>query len=197
MRFFDKPQLSVSLIDDNTGNQNKCQKEKRMDEQKIQILETLATLVLYVIAIFVIKNLINNTLKKTQVQRARRKIIIKAIHLFTTITVVILIAGIWGLEQNEIAVFVSTLLTALGIAFFAQWSLLSNITSSIILFFNHPVKLGDTIKMLDRDYPFEGEVTELTYFFIHLKTKGGEIITVPNSLVMQKSISIIEDQEQK
>jgi small-conductance mechanosensitive channel len=83
-------------------------------------------------------------------------------------------------------------LTALGIAFFAQWSLLSNITSSIILFFNHPLKLGDTIKVLDKDYPFEGEVMELTYFFIHLKTDNGELITVPNSIILQKSIAVIE-----
>lgn len=168
-----------------------------MNEQKLQIIETLAILVLYVIAFFVTRNIINNTLKKTQLQRGRRKIIIKAIHLFTTITVVILIAGVWGFEQKKIAVFASTILTALGIAFFAQWSLLSNITSSIILFFNHPLKLGDTIKVLDKDYPFEGEVSELTYFFVHLKTKNGETITVPNSLLLQKSISLIENQDIK
>jgi small-conductance mechanosensitive channel len=73
--------------------------------------------------------------------------------------------------------------------------LLSNITSSIILFFNHPLKLGDTIKVLDKDYPFEGEITELSYFFIHLKTKTGEIITIPNSLVLQKSISVVVKRE--
>jgi uncharacterized membrane protein YozB (DUF420 family) len=104
-----------------------------MSAQKIQILETLAILGIYVIAFFVIKTIINNALKNTQLQRARRKIIIKAVHLFTSIAVVIILTGIWGLEQNEIALFASTILTALGIAFFAQWSLLSNITSSVIL----------------------------------------------------------------
>jgi small-conductance mechanosensitive channel len=168
-----------------------------MDTQNIKIVETLVILVLYVIAFFGIKILINNTLKKAQLQRARRKIIIKAIHLFTSITVVILIAGIWGLQQNEIAVFASAILAALGIAFFAQWSLLSNITSSIILFFNHPLKLGDTIKVLDKDCPLEGEVTELTYFFVHLKTKNGETITIPNSIVLQKPVSVIENQDEK
>ncbi|MBK7889187.1 MAG: mechanosensitive ion channel [Bacteroidetes bacterium] len=163
-----------------------------MSAQKIQILETLAILGIYVIAFFVIKTIINNALKNTQLQRARRKIIIKAVHLFTSIAVVIILTGIWGLEQNEIALFASTILTALGIAFFAQWSLLSNITSSVILFFNHPLKLGDTIKMLDKEYPLEGEVTELTYFFIHLKTTSGETITIPNSLLLQKSIAVIE-----
>jgi small-conductance mechanosensitive channel len=163
-------------------------------KEKIQIIETLVLLVLYLVAFFLTKTFINNTLKKTQVQRPRRKMIIKAIHLFTSIGVIILMAGIWGLKQNEIAVFASTLLTALGIAFFAQWSLLSNITSSIILFFNHPLKLGDTIKVLDKDYPFEGEVTELTYFFIHLKTSNGEIITIPNSIILQKSVAVIESE---
>lgn len=161
-----------------------------MDTFELQILETSVTLVVYVIAFLVTKNIINTSLKKTQIERTRRKIIIKSINLFISIGVVIILASIWGLEQNEIAVFASTILTALGIAFFAQWSLLSNITSSIILFFNHPLKLGDTIKVMDSDYPFEGEITELGYFFIHLKTNGGETITVPNSLILQKSISV-------
>jgi small-conductance mechanosensitive channel len=161
-------------------------------KEKIQIIETLVLLVIYLAAFFLTKNFINNTLKKTQVQRPRRKMIIQVIHLFTTIGVFTLLAGVWGLKQNEIAVFASTILTALGIAFFAQWSLLSNITSSIILFFNHPLKLGDTIKVLDKDFPFEGEVTELTYFFIHLKTANGELITVPNSIILQTSIAVIE-----
>jgi small-conductance mechanosensitive channel len=165
-----------------------------MDLQKIQILESLTILILYTIAYFIIKTIINSALKNTQLQRARRKIIIKVVNIFTTITAIILLAGVWGLQQNEIAVFASTILTALGIAFFAQWSLLSNITSSAILFFNHPLKLGDTIKVLDKDYPFEGEITELTYFFVHLKTKSGELITIPNSLVLQKSISVIVKQ---
>ena len=118
--------------------------------------------------------------------------IIKTLHLFITITAVVFLAGIWGFKQKEIAAFASTVLTVLGIAFFAQWSLLSNITSSIILFFNHPLKLGDKIKVLDKDYPFEGEITELTYFFVHLKTPNGEKITIPNSMILQKSISITE-----
>jgi small-conductance mechanosensitive channel len=163
-----------------------------MINQKIQIIETLVIVGLYLLAFFITKTIVNSTLKKTQLERARRKMIIKATHLFTTIGALVLIAGVWGLKQNQIAVFASTLLTALGIAFFAQWSLLSNITSSIILFFNHPLKLGDTIKVLDKDYPFEGEITDLSYFFLHLKTKDGDIITIPNSLVLQKSISVID-----
>ncbi|NBN98809.1 MAG: mechanosensitive ion channel family protein [Flavobacteriia bacterium] len=140
---------------------------------------------------------VNEALKQTQLQRGRRKIIIKAVHLLSFLMSIVLLAAIWGLKQNEIAVFVGTILTALGIAFFAQWSLLSNITSSLLLFFNHPVKIGDNIKVLDKDFPFEGEIVDLTYFFIHIKTEDGGITTIPNSLILQKSVTVIEKQRTK
>lgn len=163
-----------------------------MELYKIQIIETLSVILGYIITYYVTKIFVNNSLKQTHLQRGRRKMIIKAVHLLSFLTVVVLLSAIWGLKQNEIAVFVGTILTALGIAFFAQWSLLSNITSSLLLFFNHPIKIGDKIKVLDKDYPFEGEVTDLTYFFVHIKTNEGEITTIPNSLLLQKSISVID-----
>lgn len=158
----------------------------------IQITETLIILGCYILLYFIVKTVINNFLKKTRLERSRRKMAIKAVQLFTTITAVILLTGVWGFKQNEIALFASTILTALGIAFFAQWSLLSNITSSILIFFNHPVKLGDYVKVLHKDYHYEGEVTEMNYFFVHLKTNDNEIITIPNSHFFDKSFSVIE-----
>jgi small-conductance mechanosensitive channel len=163
-----------------------------METYKIQIIETIVVILGYFITYYTTKVFINNSLKQTHLQRGRRKMIIKAVHLVSFLAASILLSAIWGLKQNEIAVFVGTLLTALGIAFFAQWSLLSNITSSLLLFFNHPVKIGDTLKVLDKEYPFEGEVTDLTYFFVHLKSANGEIITIPNSLLLQKSVSVVE-----
>ncbi len=162
-----------------------------MSTSEIKVVETTVLITIYIIVFFVTKTVINNTLKNVQLQRARRKIIIKAIHLFTTIAALILLSAVWGLKQNEIAVFASSVLTVIGIAFVAQWSLLSNITSSIILFFNHPLKIGDQIKILDRDYPFEGEISDLTYFYVHLITTQGELITIPNSLLLQKAVSVI------
>ena len=161
-----------------------------MDKHKIHIIETLLVILGFIISHVVTKRSINNTLKQTQLDRRRRKIIVKTVQLLTLIAALVLLAAIWGLDQDQIAVFVGTILTALGIAFFAQWSLLSNITSSLLLLFNHPIKIGDTIKVLDKDFPFEGEVSDLTYLFVHLKTKDGELITIPNSLLLQKSISI-------
>ena len=161
-----------------------------MEKHTIQIIETIIVLVLYIITFFLTKTIINNALKNTQLQRARRKMVIKAIQLTVGLIAIMLIAGIWGLNQNELAIFASSIFTALGIAFFAKWSLLANISASVILFFNHPLKIGDKIKVIDKDCPFEGEISDLTYFFVHLTTDQGELITVPNSLILEKAISV-------
>jgi small-conductance mechanosensitive channel len=163
-----------------------------MEAYKIQLIESSIVVISYIITHYITKKFVNDSLKKTYLQRGRRKIIVRALHLLSFLTAIIILAAIWGLRQNQIAVFVGTILTALGISFFAQWSLLSNITSSLILFFNHPIKIGDTIKILDKDCPFSGEVSDLTYFFVHLRTESGEIIVIPNSLLLQKSVVVVE-----
>lgn len=163
-----------------------------MELYKTQLIETAIVIVCYFIARYITKIFVNESLKQRHLQRGRRKMIVKAIHLLSFLTATVMLTAIWGLNQNEIAVFVGTILTAVGIAFFAQWSLLSNITSGLLLFFNHPIKIGDKIKVLDKDYPFEGEVIDLTYFFIQIRSNDGEITTIPNSLLFQKSVSVIE-----
>jgi small-conductance mechanosensitive channel len=168
-----------------------------MDQFQIKIIETVGVIIVYLGLLFSTQNQLNNVLKKGGVQRARRKIIIKTIRFTVTLTFIILIAGIWGLQQDRIAVFAGTLFTALGIAFFAQWSLLSNITAGVILFFNHPLKLGDRIKILDKDYAIEGEITDWSYFFIHIKNDQGEVVTIPNSVILQKSIVVLETVEKE
>lgn len=164
-----------------------------MNTFETEIIETAIVIVCYFAISYINRSFVNNALKKAQLPRSRRKMTIRAVNLLATIVGVIFISAIWGLKQNEIAIFVGTIVTALGIAFFAQWSLLSNITSGVLIFFNHPMKIGDTIKILDKDYPFQGEITDLTFFFVHLKTAEGELVTIPNSLVLQKSISMVEN----
>jgi small-conductance mechanosensitive channel len=163
-----------------------------MSPEKLRILQTVVILAVYMFAVLVTRSIVNKTLRKARLEKTRRKIIVKAIHLLLTLTTVVLVAGVWGVDRKELAVFAGTTMTVLGIAFFAQWSLLSNVTSGILLFFNHSLKLGDTVKVFDKDFPFEGEIEDLSYFFVHVRTRTGEMITIPNSVMFQKPFSIIE-----
>ncbi len=129
-------------------------------------------------------------------QKARIEGFRKILHLISWGVVAVLIFIVWGVDQKELLLFVSSFLTVLGIAFFAQWSLLSNITSSLILFLNHPAKIGDTVLILDKDFPSEGAIREIGIFFIHIETAPGEMITVPSSLFLQKMVKIVDKVEE-
>ncbi|WP_155839638.1 mechanosensitive ion channel family protein [Aquimarina latercula] len=86
----------------------------------------------------------------------------------------------------------SSVLAVLGVGFFAQWSILSNLTASAILFFSHPLRIGDRIKVLDKDFDWSGEVKDITGFYLFMKTDDGKNITIPTSIIMQKGIEILD-----
>ncbi len=159
-----------------------------MDNMQIKIIETIVVIVASALMLFVTAKLVDKTVSNNLLKKVRGKIIKKVINLINILVCLILILIIWGVDQSELAVFIGSLLTVLGIALFAQWSILSNITSSIIIFFNHPVKLDDTITIIDKDYETEGRVSDIGVFFIILKTKEGEQITIPSNVFIQKMI---------
>lgn len=161
-----------------------------MELYRIQIIETIAVLVVMVGAHFATNRLVSDTLKRHHFGFARRKIVVKITNLIIFLTGNIFLAAIWGINRNEFTVFFTAVSTVFGIAFFASWSILSNITASLILFFNHPLKLGDTIRIIEKDYDVEGKVEDISFFFIHLKTPNKERITVPNSAALLKTIII-------
>ena len=159
-----------------------------MDSTQLKIIETVAVIIGFVLLLIVTAKLVDKTVNNSLVKKARGKIIKKAINLINLSVCFIIILIIWGVDQSELAVFVGSVVTVLGIAMFAQWSILSNITSSIIIFFNHPVKLDDTITIIDKDYETEGRVSDIGVFFVILKTKEGEQITIPSNVFIQKMI---------
>jgi len=134
--------------------------------------------------------MIDKTVTKRFIQKTRGKIIKKALNLILLTTVFIFILVVWGVDQNELVFFLGSILTVIGIALFAQWSILSNITAGIILFFNHTVKLDDTITIVDKDYEIEGRVSDIGLFFVILKTKEGEQVSIPNNVFIQKMIKL-------
>ena len=164
-------------------------------EVQIRIIETVIVLVIYlVIKVFTYKS-VEKTIVANLVAKSRGKVIRKIINLITLIISVIVISLIWGVKQSELLVFITSVLTVLGIALFAQWSMLSNITSGLIIFFGHPVRLEDVVVVIDKDYEIEGRVSNISLFFVTIKTLGNEQdnnkpITIPNNVFLQKMVKI-------
>jgi small-conductance mechanosensitive channel len=94
-------------------------------------------------------------------------------------------------KNCEILVFISSIITVIGVALFAEWSILSNITAYLVLFFSHSMKIGDRIKIDSESYSLEGEILDITYFFMYIKTAHSETITIPNAIVLKNPFSIL------
>ncbi len=156
-----------------------------------EILLTIIVLVLLFFVLLVTKSVIRKFSILKSINANRRKLIRNLTNLIHYLIAGVTLVIIWGVELKEFSVFISSVLAVLGIAFFAQWSILSNLTASIILFFSHPVRIGDRIRVLDKDFDWTGEVKDITGFYLFMVTDRGENITLPTSMVIQKGIQIM------
>jgi small-conductance mechanosensitive channel len=125
---------------------------------------------------------------KSLLQKTQGKIIKKVFKGVLISIILIFILSVWGVDQSELFLFMASVLTVIGIALFVQWSRLSNLTSGMIIFFNHTAKLDDTIQIIDKEYYVEVRISDICLFFVQIKTTENEEVTLPNSVFLQKMI---------
>lgn len=168
-----------------------------MGEFRDEILRTIVTLAVFSLLGFIVKRIIRRYARASHLSEHRTNLIAKYINFFMLTLLAVIIFAIWGIKSNQILTFLGGTLTVIGVAFFAQWSILSNITSGIILFFSFPFRIGDFIKVHDKDFPVEAQIEDIKAFHTILRTLEGELITYPNSLLLQKAVSIVPFKEQE
>tara|TARA_R110001599_G_scaffold21262_3_gene79556 strand:- start:2177 stop:2704 length:528 start_codon:yes stop_codon:yes gene_type:complete len=132
-------------------------------------------------------NLINTISSAKSVRPYRVKYITKTLNLVLTIFFIIVMSLMIGIEYQQLSVFLSSVFAVIGIALFAQWSILSNITASLIIFFAFPYRVGDRIRVVDKDDDITGIVEEISVFHVIIR-RGDDIITYPNTLILQKAV---------
>lgn len=155
-----------------------------------QILETIAVVGVVIGLRLLIGSTLNRIARQFKFETGRKKMIAKVLNLSLNLVAGIILFGIWGVNQQDLAVYLASVLTVLGVAFFAQWSHLSNITAGVILFFSHPAKIGDTITIKEKDAPIEGTISDIGLFFLTIKTTSQEKILIANTVFLQKMVSV-------
>ncbi|MBZ9667032.1 mechanosensitive ion channel family protein [Pseudomonas sp. LMG 31766] len=81
-----------------------------------------------------------------------------------------------------------------AVAFFAIWSVLSNMFCALLIFTMGPFRLGDTVEVIESaDKPgVKGKVISINLFYTTLQDLSeeavGAVLQVPNSLFFQKSV---------
>ncbi|UTW02060.1 mechanosensitive ion channel [Amphritea atlantica] len=158
----------------------------------MKYLIVLVLVITYAIAIRFINRNINRLGELKNTDPYRIKYIAKTLNIALTLLFFTLLALLLGIHYSQLSVFLSSVFAVIGVAMFAQWSILSNITASLIIFFGFPYRVGDYIKIVEKDENISGVVDEITLFHVIIR-RHGEIITYPNTLILQKPVIKLDD----
>lgn len=144
------------------------------------------------VAAYVLSQIIERSVGKLadlhKIDELRFKYITKTVNIALTIAAVMTSCLLLGVEYKEVMVFMSSAFAVLGVALVAQWSILSNVTASIVIFFAFPYRVGDFVKVVDKDADISGRIEAISSFHVLIRNANGELITYPNSLILQRSV---------
>ncbi|MDN3638878.1 mechanosensitive ion channel family protein [Simiduia curdlanivorans] len=153
---------------------------------------TLVMLSLYTAAFLVFRYLFERGLRKLAIKQNVGELgVAFALRSLNTVLFVaygLLVLGVFGLDFSDVEVLLSSVFAVVGVAFFAQWSILSNITASSIIFFSFPYRVGDWVQVVEKDIDVVGLIEDISLFHVLIRNARGELITYPNNLILQKPV---------
>lgn len=150
-----------------------------------KLIASVVLLVLYAAARLIFRRAVSRVARARGMAPARVSTVNRAASLLGLLLVAGLLAITWSVRFQSLAVASGAILATIGIGFFAQWSILSNITAGIVMFWRFPIHVGDRVGLLS-DKDFSAVVDEFTPFFVILQDDDGNKITIPNSLLLQQ-----------
>ncbi|WP_445384862.1 mechanosensitive ion channel domain-containing protein [Robiginitalea sp. IMCC44478] len=166
--------------------------------------EILSTLICMAI-LFVTRLVSIQTIKRigriSDLNKLRTRLIIKYVVIGHSLIFIAALLLIWGVNIKDLGLILSSVFAIIGVALFASWSILSNVTAGVILFFSFPFKIGDRIRIMDKDLDSSEDymIEDIKAYHLHLRKRNGELITYPNNLMLQKAVTVLnpleEDQE--
>lgn len=166
-------------------------------DYQTEILATIITIVVLLILKFITDKTIRKIGRISDIVEARTLLIMKYVSILLTLLGFGIISFVWGVNFKEVGLVFSSVFAVLGVALFAQWSIISNVTSGVILFFSFPFKIGDRVRILDKDIEAEEPylIEDIRAFHVSLRKENGELLIYPNNLMMQKAVTLIYHQE--
>lgn len=146
------------------------------------------SMIIYLMISSAAKSAIRSFGMKRDYQKKRIIYTYKFVSVLLLILLSFALIIIWGIDVRHIFIFVSSFFAVVGIALFASWSVLSNITAGVIIFFSFPYKIGDSIRLVDGENSVEGIISDMTVFHMKIKDMEGNMVLYPNNLAIQKPI---------
>lgn len=105
----------------------------------------------------------------------------------------VVVLGRLGVSATVLWTALSGFVAVAAVAFFAMWSVLSNLLCAILIYTIGPFRIGDVVELVETlDKPgVKGRVVAINLMFttlIEISEAEGSLVQVPNSQFFQKSV---------
>ena len=153
----------------------------------LMVFEITLTVVALIAAIVVYrfgKASINKIIATDQLKSSREVLIDKILGITVIVTTATLLVIIWRVDTDNLWLFATTVLGVIAVAFFAMWSMLSNVVAAVFIFTSNAFRIDDEIIILPDE--IQGVVVDIKTFFVVLEDKDGNTMHIPTNMFFQK-----------
>ncbi len=163
----------------------------------IQGILSFVVLLLYVVLSRRIAPFIYRTIAATMLKEEMNRRAMVVFHILLFLLLVVVLSIVWGIDIKGLLVLASSMIAVVGVALFAAWSLLSNITAFFILLGQRSFAQGKTVRIIDGSNAIEGTIIEVNLFSTELKTSDGELVVYPNNLIVSRPVVVKSTEAQQ
>lgn len=135
---------------------------------------------------FAAERLISLAAKRASLVKGDLAPVARAVRWAIRALAVVAIAGALGFELGGIWAMVSTVLAMVAIGFVAVWSVLSNMSATMLILVLRPFQIGDDVEIAGD--PVKGRVVDLNFFYTTLLGSDGRLMQVPNNIFFQRTL---------
>jgi len=161
----------------------------------VATVATAFTLVAVSIAIWLIRRVLRSWLDRiaplVHLSPQTIAVVTRALSATLWVLALLLILGFWGVGASGVWALLASFAAVIGVGFFATWTMVSNITAFFFIAVWQPFQLGDLIEIVPEG--LRGRVINHDLMFVVLREDGGATVRVPNNLIFQRMIRVIQD----
>ncbi len=156
----------------------------------VHILLTAVIIGLYYLIRGVIIPRLERYVERDQLKQQTYQSALFTVSLLAGLVALAIVLVVWGINVRELLSVSTGILAVTGVALFATWSILSNITAFFILLANPIYKRGNYIRVFDVDNYAEGYISQINIFSTVLITEQREMVVYPNNLLTARATII-------
>jgi small-conductance mechanosensitive channel len=163
---------------------------KWVDGFELQLTLTAISLGIYIAFRLIIGPIVRRQARKGKLKQDVVNKALKTVNILIVIVALATIFVVWGFDFKGLLAISASLLAVTGVAMFAAWSVLSNVTAFFILLAHSSFKRGTFVRVIDGDNYVEGYISEINLFNTKLISESREVVIYPNNLLLSRPLIV-------